>query len=299
MLTSPIVRACYNQGSTVHYLTKAPFKPLLENNPYLDKVWTLEDKVSDLSREDYDLIIDLHKNLRSRTYILKLRKKSVSFAKLNLAKWWKVRNKKFTLPDLHIVDRMFRNLSPYGIKNDGKGLDFFISDVEKEKARELLPVNPYVCLVLGANYYTKRIPSEISEKIVMISPLPVVLIGGKDVQDSGGRLADLFPDKVHNLCGQASIGISAAILARAWHVVTGDTGMMHISAALQRPISVLWGSTVPAFGMGPYYGENELAPIHMEVKKLSCRPCSKLGHNHCPQGHFKCMMNQNVEEVFG
>jgi ADP-heptose:LPS heptosyltransferase len=87
----------------------------------------------------------------------------------------------------------------------------------------------------------------------------------------------------------------------------GDTGMMHVAAAFKKPIVSLWGNTSPEMGMFPYYGFNNLkervAPesVIMEMKKLSCHPCSKLGYNRCPKGHFKCMKNLDmavaVEEV--
>jgi ADP-heptose:LPS heptosyltransferase len=78
---------------------------------------------------------------------------------------------------------------------------------------------------------------------------------------------------------------------------------MHIAAAFKRPVISLWGNTVPSFGMYPYYGENFLnrqqrkAYDILEVNKLWCRPCSKIGYNKCPLGHFKCMEKIQVEEV--
>jgi ADP-heptose:LPS heptosyltransferase len=74
-------------------------------------------------------------------------------------------------------------------------------------------------------------------------------------------------------------------------IITNDTGMMHIAAALRKPIVSLWGNTIPKFGMYPYYpkGMEHLSTI-AEVNFLSCRPCSKLGFKRCPRGHFNCMM---------
>jgi ADP-heptose:LPS heptosyltransferase len=78
---------------------------------------------------------------------------------------------------------------------------------------------------------------------------------------------------------------------------------MHIAAAYKRPVISLWGNTVPSFGMYPYYGENYLSSQQkqpydiFQVSKLTCRPCSKIGYNKCPKGHFKCMENIEVSEV--
>jgi heptosyltransferase-2 len=60
----------------------------------------------------------------------------------------------------------------------------------------------------------------------------------------------------------------------------------------------VWGNTVPAFGMTAYYPD-ESAAKHtlMEVEGLPCRPCSKIGYDKCPLGHFKCMEKIEVEEL--
>ena len=68
--------------------------------------------------------------------------------------------------------------------------------------------------------------------------------------------------------------------------------MMHIAAAFKKKIYSVWGNTVPAFGMSPYKADENSKII--EVKELNCRPCSKIGHDKCPKGHFKCM--QEIDE---
>jgi ADP-heptose:LPS heptosyltransferase len=65
--------------------------------------------------------------------------------------------------------------------------------------------------------------------------------------------------------------------------------LMHIAAAFRKPIISLWGNTVPEFGMSPYYGHQTVESELFEVRKLWCRPCSKIGFRKCPLGHFRCM----------
>jgi heptosyltransferase-2 len=72
---------------------------------------------------------------------------------------------------------------------------------------------------------------------------------------------------------------------------------MHIAAAYKRPIISLWGNTVPSFGMYPYYGDSPTQGSQFQVSKLWCRPCSKIGYNKCPLGHFKCMEKIMGDEV--
>ena len=76
------------------------------------------------------------------------------------------------------------------------------------------------------------------------------------------------------------------------YVISHDTGMMHIAAAFKKKIYSVWGNTIPEFGMYPYLSDKNSKMI--EVKDLSCRPCSKIGYDKCPKGHFKCM--QEIDE---
>jgi ADP-heptose:LPS heptosyltransferase len=64
---------------------------------------------------------------------------------------------------------------------------------------------------------------------------------------------------------------------------------MHIAAAFRKKVISIWGNTVPKFGMYPYMPGDEAKSIIIEVKGLKCRPCSKLGYERCPKGHFHCM----------
>ena len=62
--------------------------------------------------------------------------------------------------------------------------------------------------------------------------------------------------------------------------------------AFKKKIYSVWGNTVPAFGMYPYKTDENSKII--EVTDLNCRPCSKIGYDKCPKGHFKCM--QEIDE---
>jgi ADP-heptose:LPS heptosyltransferase len=100
------------------------------------------------------------------------------------------------------------------------------------------------------------------------------------------------------MCGKLTLDQSAQVLAGAEKVVTHDTGLMHIAAALRKPIVSIWGNTTPEFGMGPFLPETmNSKPILAEAIGLSCRPCSKIGFNACPQGHFDCMQKQSADEI--
>ncbi|MBK9150312.1 MAG: glycosyltransferase family 9 protein [Saprospiraceae bacterium] len=301
VLTSPIIRCLKLQkNAEIHYLVKPAFAATINQNPHVDKVWLLHDDIDEtialLKSKGFDLILDMQKNLKSFRIRKGLDVKSISFNKLNLHKWIFVNFKINKLPQKHLVDRYFESVQSLGIKDDGAGLDYFISQEDELDALALVQGIHYDVLVLGANYYTKRIPLEKCMEIVPQCTRKVVLLGGTDVADVAKELATQFPEETLNFCGKLGLNVSAGIVKHAHRVITGDTGLMHIAAAYQKEIHVIWGNTHPAFGMYPYYGyRNKSRFQSYQTEGLSCRPCSKLGYKSCPKGHFKCMMENNVK----
>ncbi|MGB4959509.1 MAG: glycosyltransferase family 9 protein [Saprospiraceae bacterium] len=296
VLTTPVIRCLKQQlNAEIHYLVKPGFASVIHENPNIDKIHLLKESVSEtitiLQSESFDLVIDLQKNLRSIRITSGLDCKVIRFDKLNIKKWMAVNLKVNQLPQgKHIVDRYFKALDELGIKDDGEGLDYYIMPEDEYDAQGLINGMKYQVLVLGATYFTKRIPKEKCIDIIVSSEHHTILLGGKDVSELAHELAIIFPEKVINYCGKIGLGVSAGIIKHAQRVVTGDTGLMHIAAAFHKEITVLWGNTIPEFGMYPHYGhKNPDRHIDLQVQNLPCRPCSKLGYDHCPKGHFKCM----------
>jgi ADP-heptose:LPS heptosyltransferase len=304
VLTTPIIRALKKQhpGGTVHFVTKDVYKETLKHNPYLDKIHTFQKDVSEiytqLKAENYDIVIDLHKNLRSLRLKKRLKVKSYSFDKLNLRKLLAVilKNPKF-LPDRHIVDRYFDAVAPLQVQNDGEGLDYFLAEsdtVEVDKVYFEGKPTKFIALVVGGSYYTKKIPLLKLDEICKLSRMPVFLLGGKEDKAVADMLEEKF-SQVINTCGYYTINKSASILCQAELVITPDTGLMHIASAFGKKMVSIWGNTIPEFGMSPYKANPE--NIMLQVNGLRCRPCSKLGYSKCPQGHFKCMLNQDLSLI--
>ena len=257
--------------------------------------------IVELKRENFDYIIDLHHNLRSMKVKDALKVKSYSFNKLNVRKWIYTSFKWNLLPDVHIVDRYMDTVASFGVKNDGAGLDYFISKEDVINDSDLPTPHQlgFVGVVIGAALNTKKYPFHHLKRLCELLDHPIVLLGGLEDADEGDRIAASDKIKIYNACGKFGLNESADLVRRAKLVVTNDTGLMHVAAAYKRPLISLWGNTVPAFGMYPYYGskflqatgarKNELPYDIIEINNLRCRPCSKIGYDKCPKGHFKCM----------
>lgn len=309
VLTTPVIRCLKQQspGAEIHYVTKAAYLPLIAGNPYIDKIFSFNKEITeileDLKNEDYDHIIDLHKNMRSFRLILNLRKPFTSFPKLNIKKYIICKFKINTLPDIHIVDRYFRAVKKFNIKNDGKGLDYFIpAGIDPRQKMPELPESGYIALVIGGKHATKQLPKEkLLELCRSLTKAVIILGGSEDIHVADYILNNLVTGiqdhqaSVFSACGRLTVNESAAILRAADLVIAHDTGLMHISAALRKDIISIWGNTIPAFGMYPYFPEDYKGNSRIvEVKGLPCRPCSKLGYKRCPKGHFRCMNDMVV-----
>jgi ADP-heptose:LPS heptosyltransferase len=306
VLTSPVLRCLKNQlDAELHYVTKSTYKCLLEHNPCIDKIHLLEKDLNELidrlKGEKYDLVIDLHHNLRSNLIRKKLAVRSIGFNKINLEKALMVHLKWNRLPDKHLVDRYFEALKEIGLENDGKGLEFHldkkIPEIWSGIKKDLDTDKKILALVLGGTYFTKRLPKEKWLELIEQLNENIVLIGGKEDLEIANWLKEHTSKKLLCSAGITDIQGSAFILSKSDAVISGDTGMMHIAAAFRKPVISIWGNTIPAFGMFPYYGEDQVGHFIMEVSDLACRPCSKLGKATCPRKHFKCMVDQDIEMI--
>jgi len=294
VLTTPVVRMLKKQlNAQVHYLTKSSYVSLLKNNPYIDSVYQIQNSITeviaDLKKEKYHYVIDLHSNLRTQILKFRLGMPAKSFNKLNIEKFMLTNFKLDKMPKIHIVDRYLETVKHLGVKNDNQGLDFFLSANDKLDI-SIFPKN-YIVFVIGGQHATKILPNEKIISIIKKVNKPVLLIGGPEDAHRGEDIAKAC-NKVVNTCGKYSILHSASLVQQATMVITHDTGMMHIAAAFNKKIYSVWGNTVPEFGMYPYLESEQSKRI--EVKGLNCRPCSKIGYDKCPKGHFRCM--QEIDE---
>ena len=306
VLTAPVIRCLKTQlpEAEIHYLTKKQNQSLLQENPFLTRTWLYEKNFKELlpllKAEKFDFIIDLHKNFRSLFVLFHLRKPYGTFKKLNLKKWMIVNLRIDRLPRIHIVDRYFAAVKSLDIVNDRKGLDYFIPSGE-EVDLSILPESfrqGFIAFIIGGKHTTKIFPEDKVVEVCRNVSQPVVLLGGKEDAERGRRIEKLAGPSVFNACGRFSINQSASLIRQSGKVITNDTGLMHIAAAFGKTILSIWGNTIPEFGMYPFLeGKENAVSAIFEVNGLSCRPCSKIGFEKCPKGHFRCMKEQDVDAM--
>jgi ADP-heptose:LPS heptosyltransferase len=292
--TTPVVRCLKQQipGCEVHFLTKKQFEYIYQKNPYLSKLHflkpTLSETIADIKAEKFDLIIDLHNNLRTSIIKLLTQIPSSTYKKERIGKWLalKFKWKSFVSQD-HLVERYLKTVKFLGVENDNKPIDYYIA--KEYHLEEFLPPThqcKYIAFIIGATHFTKRMPNEKIISICKSTNFPIVLLGGDDVKVNATIIKNAIGERVFDSCGVTNLDQSVFIVSKAHKVIGFDTGLTHIAEAFDAPIASIWGGTTPdLLGVFPYKVKDSLV-VGIE---LFCRPCSKFGLEACPLGHFKCM----------
>jgi heptosyltransferase-2 len=307
VLTFPVVAAIksYFPGCQIDYVTKKQFATLLEACPGINQAFFFDQSLAQLRQQldfkHYDAVFDLHHNLRTRLLLFACAAPVYRFPKNNIQKWLLTKFKVRPKQRKHVVERYLAPLQKF--VNDWKPLNAAFQykipikaqfDIEK---RFSVKPKTYIAIAIGAQFATKRMPTDLLIQLIGQLRQPIVLLGGKeDLQTAELIIENCRQNELVSAVGETNIHESAWLVQNAKALLTHDTGLMHIGASFELPIHVIWGNTTRDFGMYPYRLEQEEV-FHYEVADLACRPCSKIGHQQCPKGHFDCMRKQDLKQI--
>lgn len=309
VLTSVLLRCIKYKfpEANIVFVVAEKYADIIKYNPHCSHIVTVDTKngINELFKkrkellhynngEKFDIVLDLHRNIRTGIIRLGIGKQYGLINKFRKQKLELVHKKKGKgEPIVHIVDRYMQTAEKWGIVNDGKGLELWLESEKKKKEyapdtviqskQKIIGVAP------GARHFTKRYPVEkfidllkgIKKKFPEIQ---FSLFGGEEEKELCSIIEKQVADDVRNYAGLLSVLDSAAEIDRCSLMISNDSGLMHIAAARRVPIIAIFGSTVKEFGFTPYMVNN----VIMETD-MSCRPCSHIGRDSCPLGHFECM----------
>ncbi len=332
LLATPLVRVVRRTypGALLRFLVKGPFAGLLEGNPHLDEILTWPAAAAPWSSDARRLaarlrarrplwLVDIQSTPRSAAFGTLLRPdRTFRWRKDHLRRFLLVHAKvdRYPRPISSVAERYFEAVASLGLRPDGAGLDLALTEKERALADRLLAAategetaastgvggesGGWLAVAPGARWATKRWPPEsfaaAARAIAVERRWRVVLLGSAEdataARTVGALLRAAGLDAL-DLSGRLGLQESAAVLARSALLLTNDSGLMHVAAALGIPAVALFGSTVSQLGFVPYR-----APARVvEVDGLPCRPCTHFGRPACPLGHFKCMRELEPESV--
>lgn len=309
VLVSPLLRVLRRHlpQADIDFVVKAEFADLVQHNPHLNAIHVVHkaERLAGLQRlreklagRRYQVVLDLHKNFRTRYLIRGLGAGRVlRYRKHVVRRWLHVKFKLDTmrpLPPIYL--RYLQAAAALGVRDDGAGTELhWLPGHAQEAAQALAPASsdvnvPLIALAPGAGYFTKRWPPEYfaelaARQIARDRECLIAVLGGEEDRAAGRQIAAVAGSRVIDLTGRLSLLAAAVVLARSRLVVANDSGLMHMAEAVKTPVLMLAGSTTRALGFFPQRPESRV----LENQALACRPCSHLGHAACPRRHFRCM----------
>ena len=277
ILTTPILRCLKNQlNADIDFLTNSLYQELLLTNTNISDVFGLSKNTTQiidiLRSKEYDIVIDLQNNFKSLKIRLALGVHSFVLDKGTLKRYLLI-YLGIDLLNNHIVDRYFKTISSLKVSNDGKGIDYPLSENTTAKFNFK---QDYIAWCIGGTYEQKKLSLAQISYVISKIKIPVVFLGGGNEKKISSLLYErnINSKNIYDFCGETNIKESAYLMQNSKLVLTNDTGMMHIASAFDIPIVSFWGCTKPSLGFYPYMPNKESVNIIVNSSK---RPCSKHG----------------------
>jgi len=312
VLSSFFIRQVANSfpNAKIDFVIKREYSDLIRYNPYLNKSYYIVSEKgyaqlyqlrNELKSKYYDFVFDLHDNLRTKfllTGLSKSKKWKINKNKIlrALFVWFKINSYKKIKP---IPIRYLQTGKAVGINDDQKGLELFWDKMIEHELYKKIPAlrkEGYIALAPGAAHYTKKWPIEYYMELVNTiaekRDEKIIILGGSTDMDDGKELE--LNKNVINLTGMLSLLESAIVIKNAKTLISNDSGAMHIATAVKTPVITIFGSTVEELGFFPFRSRHCV----IQNEGLKCRPCSHIGKEYCPKGHFRCMLDIKPEFVF-
>ncbi|HMV42837.1 MAG TPA: lipopolysaccharide heptosyltransferase II [Leptospiraceae bacterium] len=212
----------------------------------------------------------------------------------------------------HEVDKLFslihENTDSFSLKQ--KRPELFFSEARLIKIKTILETyhlnKNFIILAPSSIWETKRMPTskfqELFQRIVADTDYSIVLIGSPKDQILCENIIDRrLPEnqvnkveRIFNLAGKTDLVELSYVISQALAIVSNDSSPIHFASAHNIPTIMIYGATVPAFGYSTLVDKQYLS----QVDGLSCRPCGIHGGKVCPEKHFKCMEEQNIDIMF-
>ncbi len=289
ILTFPLLKKLRRElpGAEIHFLTGDKYAETLKLNPVIDKVIlhgiSLSETRKRIRDENYDVILDLHKNPKSIYTCFMNSKRVFRVKKENLKKLMIVKFKINLFREVIPVYKKYINCAESVLSKSD--LDFERDELIFSKGS--IFEGDYIVISPSSRHFTKTYPSE--KFIEFINRYPdrkFVLSGDNSERDKEicGYISGQCANTV-NMCGKLNISALANVLYYSAQIICNDSAVLHLSEALGKNVMAVFGCTVKEFGFFPQLKQSEA----IENKGLKCRPCTHIGRPSCPEKHFRCM----------
>lgn len=314
LLTTPVLRLLRNHcpEARLEVMTNAVYADLLRANPCVDQIHLFDPQqgvravLRNMRHLHYDVVLDLHRTLRSRLLYYGLRAThKIAYTKYTLRRACLVHWGWDTLRTLGPVpERYAAPLRRWGVTAPLPPMELHLTPASQDAMRaylaQALPASvgrPLLAVAPGARWPTKCWSVDhfaaVAQAVVQAQGAAVVVLGGHGDVSLGQALCQRLRAPVLDSTGQLSLMDTAALLHQCHLFLGNDSGLMHMATALGVPAVAVFGPTVEAFGFYPF-----TARARVISAPVACRPCSTKGSLRCPRGHHRCMTQITPAQVY-
>lgn len=159
---------------------------------------------------------------------------------------------------------------------------------------------PYICIAPGSVWFTKTWPREKWLEFIKLysqkHPGDMIFLLGSPNERPLCEWIQAASDcsNVTVLSGNLSLLESAALMKGAKMNYVNDSAPLHLAGSVNARVCAVYCSTIPDFGFGPLSDNSRVVET---TESLSCRPCGLHGHKSCPQGHFRCALSIDPNQL--
>ncbi len=318
----------FHPDAAIELVVRKGNEGLFTDHPFLRKLYVWDKRrnknrnlfklIKELRKTEYDHIINAQRFFSTGLMTMLARgKEKIGFDKNPLSFFFDQRvkheipepekmrpydPKASTAPTTHEVDRL--NALIEHLTDRSRPLPrLHPSEAVRAEVHRLIIAHPersrstdhLIILAPASVWYTKQWPEE--KWVELIKALPtdkrILLIGAPGDAPMCERI-QIAAARGEVLAGKLSLLGTAALMQRAEMNYVNDSAPLHIASAMHAPVTAVFCSTVPAFGFGPLRGNGRVVE---RTEPLYCRPCGLHGYRACPEGHFKCAKEIEVERV--
>lgn len=310
ILATPVLEKLHNRfpDAKIDVLVKAGMEQLFDSHPFINQILVWEK-----SRNKYAGLFNLLKTIRVMhyDYIINLQrfastgfltafggaKSTAGFDKNPFSFLFSTKVKHLighgeTIHEIernlslitHITDNQVCKPKLYPSKSDFD----FVYPYKKSN---------YICIAPASLWFTKQLTENQWTEFVKSIPkgIKIYLLGSKDDTELCDRIIQKsFNQECKNLAGAFTLMQSAALIKDAKMNFVNDSSPLHLASAMNAPITAIFCSTVLSFGFGPL-SDNSF--VVQTTQNLPCRPCGLHGYKQCPEGHFKCAITIETQQI--
>jgi heptosyltransferase-2 len=309
ILTTPVLENLKEKfpRSQIYFLTKSKYSDLLVHDPRIHTLIKFDPKnkhkgikgfvrlVKELNSNNFDILIDLHSNLRS-FFLRRLVKSNtkIKYRKRWFSRFLMVRFKFLKTKSVSTLESYLKVFKKLQIEPEEKTpilfvgqneIDFsnkFLLEAGIKKDDIVIGVHP------GAKWETKRWDKEKFEQVcrslIKKENLRIILFGDSDDEELIRKIAEKLPDPRVIIAIGLSLNRLMGLIQNCDCLITNDSGPMHIAEGFRVPVIAIFGPTHPKLGFAPNGPENVVL-----CANVKCSPCSLHGEKKCSKKSRLCM----------